>query len=169
MNERDRTDDARGRSGSQLGMLFVCFAEQKAASRAHRPVEARLRANGDEVLDTVVVRVDEKHHPRLYDPGRVVAGTVTAAVTWGLFGLLTGGGVSGLVSSAVLGAVLGGLGGYLMEHVLSKASWPASAPGSLPHPRPSSSSLRRAPPPACWRRLPVRRRRSRARSPSPTT
>jgi uncharacterized membrane protein len=120
VGEHEHAETAAGASGDRLGVLLVCFAEPKAAARAHRPLAARLRVRGDEVLDIVVLTVDEKHRPRVYDPRRVVAGTVTAAVTWGLFGLLTGGGVNGLVSSAIIGAVFGGLGGYLMEHVLSK-------------------------------------------------
>ena len=45
---------------------------------------------------------------------RVVAGTVTPAVTWGLFGLLASGGWSGLLIWAVVGAVCGGL--YALLH-----------------------------------------------------
>jgi hypothetical protein len=121
MSERAQPENATDGSGKRLGVLLVCFGELKAAARARGPLEAQVRSNGDEVIDTVVLQVNEKHHPRLYDPRRVRSGAVTAAVTWGLFGLLTGGGVGGLVSSAVLGAVFGGLGGYLIEHVLTKA------------------------------------------------
>ena len=42
-------------------------------------------------------------------------------LTWGAFGLLTGGGLAGAIGSAILGAILGGLYAYLHEHILTKS------------------------------------------------
>ena len=49
-----------------------------------------------------------------------MAGTLTPAVTWGMFGLLASGGWSGLVIWAVVGAVCGGLYAYYTEHLATK-------------------------------------------------
>ena len=56
---------------------------------------------------------------RVYDPRRVLAGTLTSALTWGVFGLLTGGVASGGLW-AIIGAVCGGLFAYYTEHLLTK-------------------------------------------------
>src|SRR5262249_3222995 len=53
-------------------------------------------------------------------PRRTRAGALTAALTWGLFGLATGGGVAGLLTWAVIGAVCGGVFAYIHERVLTK-------------------------------------------------
>ena len=57
---------------------------------------------------------------QIQDPRRSLAGTLTPAVTWGLFGLLASGGWSGLVIWAVVGAVCGGLYAYYTEHLATK-------------------------------------------------
>ena len=98
-------------AGRQLGVLLVCFAEPKLAAKARRPLDGKLRSGGDVILDTVVLKVDEQHKPSVYDPRRVLAGTLTPTLTWGLFGLVAGG-VQSLVIWAVLGAVCGGLYSY---------------------------------------------------------
>ena len=48
-----------------------------------------------------------------------MAGTLTPALTWGIFGLLAGG-VKGLAVWAVVGAICGGLYAYYFEHLLTK-------------------------------------------------
>jgi hypothetical protein len=74
-----------------------------------------LRSNGDTVLDTTVLNIDEKHKASVHDPHRVIAGAVTPMLTWGIFGLVTGG-VASLIVSAVLGAALGGFYAYHSVH-----------------------------------------------------
>lgn len=95
----------------QLGVLLACFAGPKLAAKAHRPLESKLRSGGDVILDTVVLKVNNKHKASVYDPRRVLAGTLTPALTWGLFGLVASG-VQGLVIWAVLGALCGWLFTY---------------------------------------------------------
>ena len=46
-------------------------------------------------------------------------GTLTPALTWGIFGLLAGG-LESLAVWAVLGAICGGLYAYYFEHLLTK-------------------------------------------------
>jgi hypothetical protein len=67
------------------------------------------------VLDTTILTVDENHKASVHDPRRVIAGTLTPMLTWGVFGLVTGG-VTSLIVSAVLGAALGGLYAYRSVH-----------------------------------------------------
>lgn len=121
MNPTAQSDRGSDSNGVLVGVLLVCFAGLKTAARARNALESAMQANGDVVLDTLVVRVNDKQKASVYDPRRVKAGVLTALVTWGIFGLLTGGGVRGLISSGILGAVLGGIGGYVMEHVVTKA------------------------------------------------
>ena len=54
-----------------------------------------------------MLQVDANHKASVYDPRRVVAGALTAMLTWGVFGLVSGG-VPSLIVSAALGAVWGG-------------------------------------------------------------
>ena len=111
--------DVGAQGGRQLGMLLVCFDKLKAAAQARRSLDRKLRSGGDALLDTVVLQVNAKHKVSLYDPRRVVQGTLTAALTWGLFGLVAGG-LKSLALWAVLGAVCGGLWACYTEHLLSK-------------------------------------------------
>src|SRR5215471_2983786 len=118
------TTDTPGQAnsgGRELGMLLMCFDGNKAASKAHRQLDTQLRSRGDEVLDTVIFRVDAKHRASVYDPRRLLGGMLTPVLTWGAFGLLTGGGIVGAIGSAILGAILGGLYAYLHEHILTKS------------------------------------------------
>ena len=62
-----------------------------------------------------------KGKAQVYDPRRTLAGTLTPALTWGLFGLLAGGSWKSLVIWAVLGALCGGLYAYYTEHIASKS------------------------------------------------
>jgi uncharacterized membrane protein len=100
-------------------MLLVCFDQLKAAAKARHSLEGKLRSGGDALLDTVVVRVDAKHKAFVYDARRVVQGTLTALLTWGLFGLVAGG-LKSLAIWAILGAICGGLWAYYTEHLLRK-------------------------------------------------
>ena len=77
------------------------------------------RQSGDAVLDQVVLKVNAKHKALVYDPRRTLAGSLTPALTWGIFGLLAGG-LQGLAVWAVLGAICGGLYAYYTEHLLTK-------------------------------------------------
>jgi hypothetical protein len=105
--------------GTALGVLLECFDGIKTAGRARRSLDAQLNAQGDTLLDTVVLQVNAKHKASVHDPRRVVQGTLTATLTWGLFGLLAGG-LRGLAIWAILGAVCGGLWAYYTEHLLRK-------------------------------------------------
>ena len=87
--------DAGAEGGGQLGVLLVCFDKLKAAAKARHSLDQKLRSGGDALLDTVILQVNAKHKVSVYpprrDPRRVVQGTLTAALTWGLFGLVAGG------------------------------------------------------------------------------
>jgi len=115
--------DARAGTGAKrdraLGVLLECFSGIKSAGKARRSLDAQLKAQGDALLDTVVLRVTAKHKVSVYDPRRVVQGTLTATLTWGLFGLVAGG-LKSLAIWAVLGAICGGLWAYYTEHLLRK-------------------------------------------------
>ena len=102
-----------------LSLLLVCLDSRRAASGARRPLQRQLRADGDAILDTVVLRVKPNRHCAVYDPRRVLMGTLTATLTWGAFGLVAGG-LKGLALWAILGAVCGGLWAYFTEHLLTK-------------------------------------------------
>jgi hypothetical protein len=117
-------------------VLLVCFDKLKAAGKARRGLDGRLKSQGDALLDTVVLRVNAKHKVSLYDPRRVVQGTLTALLTWGVFGLVAGG-LKSLAIWAILGAVCGGLYAYYTEHLLRKDEL-ARIGGRLPA---SSSAL----------------------------
>jgi outer membrane lipoprotein SlyB len=104
---------------SALGVLLECFGATKSAGKARRGLDAQLKAQGDAVLDTVVLQVNAKHKVSLHDPRRVVQGTLTATLTWGLFGLVAGG-LKSLAIWAILGAICGGLWAYYTEHLLRK-------------------------------------------------
>ena len=115
--------DARAGTGakhaSALGVLLGCFGGTKTAGKARRSLDARLKARGDALLDTVVLQVNAKHKASVHDPRRVVQGTLTAALTWGVFGLLSGG-LKSLAIWAIIGAICGGLFAYVSEHLLTK-------------------------------------------------
>lgn len=101
------TTSRRGGS-SELTVLIVCFAGRKTAGRNRRSLANALRATGAVLLDTTMIDVDEKHTARTLSPRRVLAGTLTPLLTWGLCGLLSGGWV-GAIFWGLLGALAGGL------------------------------------------------------------
>jgi uncharacterized membrane protein len=108
-----------GRGGAQLAVLLECFGGRKSAAAARHSLDAQFKSQDDAVLDSVVVEVDAKHRASVHDPRRVVQGTLTATLTWGLFGLLAGG-LKGFALWAILGAICGGLWAYYTEHLLQK-------------------------------------------------
>jgi uncharacterized membrane protein len=95
----------------RLCVLLACFAGDKGASKVHRAISKRLREDGDSIFDEVIVVVDHKGRLRLHYPRKVIPGALTPALTWGVFGLLTGG-VQGLGVWAIVGAICGGLFSY---------------------------------------------------------
>jgi len=100
---------------TRVCLLLACFRGARTAARARRTLDRQL-TGGDAVLDEVILRVNARHRA---DPRRVIAGTLTSALTWGVFGLITGGVASGGVW-AIIGAVCGGLFAYCTEHLLTK-------------------------------------------------
>jgi uncharacterized membrane protein len=115
----DARADTGTKGGGQLGVLLLCFDKLKAAGKVRHSLDARLKSQGDALLDTVVLRVNAKHKASVYDPRRVVQGTLTALLTWGVFGLLSGGLKSAAIW-AIIGAVCGALFGYYSEHLATK-------------------------------------------------
>jgi hypothetical protein len=100
-------------------VLLECFSGTKAAGKVRHGLDAQLKSQGDALLDTVVLQVSAKHKASVHDPRRVVQGTLTAFLTWGLFGLVAGG-LKGLAIWAILGAICGGLWAYYTEHLLRR-------------------------------------------------
>jgi uncharacterized membrane protein len=110
---RDRVESA-----SVLCVVLLCFDGAKRAAQIRRPLSKQLEQHGGAVLDAAIIRVDGEGKARVYDPQRTVAGLLTAAVTWGVFGLLASG-LIGPIGWAVIGAVCGGLFAYYREQPLS--------------------------------------------------
>jgi hypothetical protein len=109
--------DVGASSERQLALLFACFDGRKTAGKARRSMESQLEAQGDVRLNTSVLEVDAKHKASIHDPHKVLLGTVTVAIVWGLCGLT---GVEGVWSVIFWGAV-GAIGGvaflyYYMHH-----------------------------------------------------
>ena len=87
--------------------------DPQGAEQADRP--GRGRAPGSRWSS----RSTPSTRPRSMTRGGLLAGTLTPALTWGIFGLLAGG-VKGLAVWAVVGAICGGLYAYYSEHLLTK-------------------------------------------------
>ena len=104
---------------SKVCVLLACFAGAKRASKVRGQMGKAIRADGGSILDEVVLVVGAARKARVYDPRRTLAGALTPALTWGLFGLLVGG-LQGLGVWGVLGAICGGGYAYLTEHLLTK-------------------------------------------------
>src|SRR5690349_14397135 len=109
-----------GGSGSELTVLIACFAGRKTAGRNRRSLAKAMRATGAILLDTTVIDVDEKRTARTHSPRRVLAGTLTPLLTWGVCGLLTGGWVSAIFWG-LLGAIAGGFYTYFKVRLATKA------------------------------------------------
>jgi hypothetical protein len=118
-NDDARADTGAKSGGHQIGVLLACFDKLKAAGKVRHSLDAHLKSQGVALLDTVVLRVNAKHQASVYDPRRVVQGTLTVGFTWGLFGLISGG-LKSLAIWAILGAVGGGLFAYYSEHLAKK-------------------------------------------------
>ena len=109
-------------SARDVAVVLVCFDGEKAAAKSRKPLETALRSNGDAVLQTTTLQVSKKRKAYVHDARRVLAGTLTAALTWGLFGLVAGANkIESTVIWAVLGALFGGAWAYYYEHVLTKS------------------------------------------------
>lgn len=117
--ERAADPSGGGSAAARLCVLIACYAARGGAARARREVDKTIRVSGGAVLDHVVVKINGKGMASVYDPRRTVAGALTPALTWGVFGLLAGG-LDSLVVWAVLGFVSGGLYAYFFEHLLTK-------------------------------------------------
>ena len=111
--------DDRPATGPALAALLACFAGERRAGKARRPLESLLRAGANRVYDTTVLRVDNHHAATVHDPRRVVAGTLTPLLTWGAFGLVTGG-IASMIASGLLGALCGGFFAYRNVHHATK-------------------------------------------------
>jgi uncharacterized membrane protein len=103
---------------SALCVVLVSFDGGKRAARIRRPLGKQLGQQGGAIVDAAIIGVDGEGKVRVHDPHRTVAGLLTAALTWGVFGLLSGG-LVGLMIWAVIGAVCGGLFAYYREQPLS--------------------------------------------------
>ena len=90
-------------SQREVAVALVCFANKKGAATTQRALEERLRSSGNKVLQTTILQVNGKHKASVHDPRRVVAGTLTAALTWGLFGLVAG---TNKLESTIIWAVI---------------------------------------------------------------
>lgn len=104
----------------QLEMLLACFEGHKRAAKIRHQLSEQVKAAGAEILDEAVFAITPKGKARVYDPRRVVAGTLTPALTWGVFALLGGGSGWSVLIWAVIGAVCGGLYAYYTEHLANK-------------------------------------------------
>jgi uncharacterized membrane protein len=109
-------------SAREVAVMLVCFDTEKGASTHQDPLQERLRSAGDAVLQTTILQVNDKQKASVHDPRRVAVGTLTAALTWGLFGLVAGTNkLESTVIWAVIGAICGGVYAYASEHVLTKS------------------------------------------------
>ena len=127
----DRGAGTGATSDGQLGLLLACFDGRKTAGKARRSLETQLRAQGDELLDTVVLEVDEKHKATVHDPRRILWGTVSAALVWGLCGVAGADGVWSVLFWGAVGAIGGVLILYYSLHHLTKSEL-ASIGSGLP-------------------------------------
>ena len=121
--------DAGAASDGQLGLLLACFDGRKTAGKARRSLEGQLRAQGDEPLDTVVLEVDEKHKASVHDPRRILWGTVTAALVWGVCGMAGADGVWSVLFWGAVAAIGGVLILYYTLHHSTKSELAAIGSG----------------------------------------
>ena len=118
-----RTSSTAGgdRTQATVCVLLACFDEASGASKIRRSLSKQIREGG-RVLDEVVLSVSAKRKVHVHDPRRTIAGTLTPAITWGLFGLIASGGSwASTAIWAVIGAICGGLYAYYAEHIASKS------------------------------------------------
>jgi uncharacterized membrane protein len=100
-------------------VLLACFSGAKGAAKVRRALGKDIRGHGDAVLDEVVLSVDSHGKVGVHDPRKVIAGTLVPALTWGVFGLVTGG-LQSFGVWAILGAICGGLFSYYRLSRLTK-------------------------------------------------
>jgi uncharacterized membrane protein len=111
-----------GHQPNRLCVLLACFEGAKKAHDVRPVLEEEFRSGGVHMLDEVVLKVSRKGQAKVYDPRRTLVGTLTSALTWGLFGLAASGGSwISFALWALAGAVAGGLYAYFTEHLLSKS------------------------------------------------
>jgi hypothetical protein len=151
-----------------MGVLLACFDGPNTAGKARRPIDTELHSTGAVILGTSVLKVNAKHKASVHDPRRVLIGTLTPALTWGLFGLIAGGWLS-LLIWAVVGGICGGFYSYYVLHHATKTEL-AHIGTRLP---PNSSALltfaETADASRLLRQPPVSSRRSRTSPRSPAT
>ena len=92
----------------------------KRAGKVRRQLDKRIAQGGDAILDEVVVKVNAKHKVQVHDPRRMLAGTLTPVLTWGLFGLLAGGLKSAWRSGRWSAPSAAACTRYYSEHLLTK-------------------------------------------------
>ena len=126
-----------GGSDRQLALLLACFDGRKTAGTKRKGLEGRLRAQGDELLDTVVLEIDKNHKASVRDPRRILWGTVTVTIVWGLCGLTGAYGAWSVLFWGAVGAIGGLLFLYYTLHHLTKSDL-ASIGSALP---PESSAV----------------------------
>jgi hypothetical protein len=111
--------EAATQKTTRLCVLLACFSGRKVAARARGDFVKRLQSGG-RLVDDVILSVDAKRRASVHDPRRVVGGTLTPALTWGVFGLVADGDIRGVIVWGVLGAICGGFYAYASEHILAK-------------------------------------------------
>jgi uncharacterized membrane protein len=105
---------------AQLQVLLTCFDSHEEAGRVHHPLSREIKAGGATIFDEAVLKIMPNGKVRVYDPRRTIAGTVTPAVTWGVLGLLAGGGNwLSLVIWAIIGGLCGGLFSYFSKQLIA--------------------------------------------------
>jgi hypothetical protein len=113
------TGDSQRETAGLLCVLLACFDGLGSADKGQQPIESELPSTGAVILGTTVLKVNAKHKASVHDPRRVLLGTLTPGLTWGLFGLIASG-WSGLIIWAVIGAICGGLYARYGLHNASK-------------------------------------------------
>jgi uncharacterized membrane protein len=121
MMQGDPRADTGEPSDEKLGVLLACFDGRKTAGKARGGLETELRSEEGEPLDTVVVEVNEKHKASTHDPGRVRRVALSAALVWGLCGVLAANGLASIIIWAAVGVIGGVLFSYYSMRYLSKS------------------------------------------------
>ena len=117
----DQRADTGAPSERQLGLLLACFHGRKTAGKARHDLSDALQAQGDELLDTNVLQVNEKHKANTHDPRKVLRETVAAGLVWGACGLAGADGLWSVLFWGAVGAVGGALFMYYSVHHLTKS------------------------------------------------
>ena len=96
MSEDPAAGEAAGASqveltGAEPASCWPALPGLERAAKVRRKLNERIEQGGDAILDQVILKVNAKHKAQVHDPRRTLAGTLTPALTWGIFGLLAGG------------------------------------------------------------------------------